>query len=267
MYSIELSFKPLDTRDDQAADDAISTLLATFRMNGQVLGREWSVSFDGKSYRTVVMAPESTSLSSRFANKHVRRAMQQLATKGLRRPEMLIRGRELQSQSSVRKARAPSYILFTSYLALESPVRASDSFRPVPLYRLPATYDGEYNDIISWQSDYQACDALQMGCATGERFGTREISDIHSSLTKRGLEICSNLRKLVRQPVYYYLYRGTGRSLSAELRRKCPSCGDSRWRLERPLHAVFDFKCNRCNLLSNIAFEFRRQWIQNSAEV
>jgi predicted nucleic acid-binding Zn ribbon protein len=257
MYSIELSFKPLAARDDRAADDAISTLLATFRMNGQVLGREWCVSFDGKSYRTVVMTPESSSLSSRFANKHVRRAMQQLAAKGLRRPEMLMRGRELESQTSLRKVGARSYILFTTYLALESPIKSSDGFRPVPLYRLPSTYDDEYNDIISWQSDYQACDALQMGCATGERFGTREISDINSSLTKRGLEICSKLGRLVHRPFYYYLYRGTGRSLSAELRRKCPGCGNSHWRLERPMHTVFDFKCDKCKLLSNIALEFR----------
>ena len=45
------------------------------------------------------------------------------------------------------------------------------------------------------------------------------------------------------------------RSRARELARLCPMCGGS-WRLEEPWH-IFDFKCDRCQLLSNIAWDVR----------
>lgn len=56
------------------------------------------------------------------------------------------------------------------------------------------------------------------------------------------------------RPVYYYLYRHAGASERAERVRRCPSCGGD-WLLAAPLHAIFDFRCDRCRLLSNVAFQ------------
>jgi predicted nucleic acid-binding Zn ribbon protein len=60
----------------------------------------------------------------------------------------------------------------------------------------------------------------------------------------------------VRLPVYYYLSKHFGRSDRAERRRKCPSCGKA-WLRKEPLHRIFDFQCQRCRLLSNVAFDVR----------
>jgi len=46
------------------------------------------------------------------------------------------------------------------------------------------------------------------------------------------------------------------RSLSAEMRRKCPGCRGP-WLLKKPLHGKFDFRCDKCHLLSNIAWNIR----------
>jgi predicted nucleic acid-binding Zn ribbon protein len=121
------------------------------------------------------------------------------------------------------------------------------------LYSIPATYHDEYCDIISWQSDYQACDNLQMNCKTGERFGIRELSGHNSSLTGQGIKICKLIMNNTDIPTYYYLYRHHGRSRKSELQRKCPQCNQS-WFFEDPVHNLFDFKCDQCHLFSNIAF-------------
>ncbi|HIP76018.1 MAG TPA: hypothetical protein EYH12_02510, partial [Psychromonas hadalis] len=56
---------------------------------------------------------------------------------------------------------------------------------------------------------------------------------------------------------YYYLYRVAGTSLESEQQRKCPSCGGE-WRLEKPLFDIFDFKCDQCQLVSNISWDFKK---------
>jgi predicted nucleic acid-binding Zn ribbon protein len=142
-------------------------------------------------------------------------------------------------------------------VALGSPLRCGDCFAPVPLYRVPATSGGEYYDVVSWESDYQACDRLQMNCTTGERFGLRQLGDIGSSLTRNGRDIAGRIAALTETPTYYYLHRYSGDSLDRELARRCPGC-DGPWRLEQPWHRLFDLRCDRCRLVSNIAMHLRR---------
>jgi len=145
-------------------------------------------------------------------------------------------------------------ILFTTHLEVQSPVRCGDCFGPVPLYALPPTYnDEEHYGVVKWAADYQACDRLQMGCATGERFGLREMSHFGSSLSRRGREVCRVIERKTGTPTYYHLFRWKGRGLAAERRRACPGCGGA-WLLPARRHERFDFRCEACRLLSNIAF-------------
>ena len=120
------------------------------------------------------------------------------------------------------------------------------------LPRQPALHDG----IKFWRADYQSCDTLQMGCTVGEKFGERELFRHDSSLSAQGIAICNTIAKETGIATFYYLLRSKGRNLTNEKKRKCPSCGGD-WLLEEPLHDLFDFKCDRCRLLSNIAFSVR----------
>jgi predicted nucleic acid-binding Zn ribbon protein len=126
----------------------------------------------------------------------------------------------------------------------------------MPLYRLPRSTSGEHSALLSWESNYKACDTLQMHCTVGERFGERQLSDPGSSFSRSGLAVCREIEQLTGQPAYYYLYRGDTRRPSAELSRNCPGC-DGPWKLKKPLHGKFDFRCDKCRLLSNIAWIVR----------
>lgn len=254
MYSLDIAFKILDKRNDDDASNAINRYLSSCRMNGQISDREWPIIYRDNSYIVNVMTPEKTSLNPKFDNDYVNNAKKELASFGLNKPKILSSGKDIES-SIVGKLDDSEYlILFTNFLSLESPIKSGKDFRPIPLYNLPKTYDKEYYDIICWQSDYKYCDELQMGCETGERFGTKEISDVESSLSKRGIKICKNISELVNIPCYYYLYKGNGRSANTEANRTCPICGSEKWKLEEPLHSIFDFKCDKCRIVSNIAW-------------
>ncbi len=56
--------------------------------------------------------------------------------------------------------------------------------------------------------------------------------------------------------VYYYLYKYNGKSRTIEESRKCPNCKGG-WFLNEPLHGIFDFKCDKCHLVSNVAWDVR----------
>ena len=149
-----------------------------------------------------------------------------------------------------------TYILYTTYVSLGSPLKCGDCFYEIPLYNLPKTYDDDYYNIICWASDYQRCDGLQMNCAVGERFGTNQLSKLDSPLTKLGLKVCGKIQEVTGKRAYYYLYKGSGRSYDSELSRKCPGCNRG-WHREAGVHKIFDFKCEKCGLLSNIAWEYQ----------
>ena len=104
----------------------------------------------------------------------------------------------------------------------------------------------------TWQSDYQACDTLQMNCRTGERFGLREMGLPESSLSRQGREICRKIEASTGLPVYYYLHRYRMRPRAADALQPCPACGGA-WKLSEPLHDRFDFRCDSCRLLANLS--------------
>lgn len=254
MHSLDVEFRVLNKRDDEVAADVINTYLSACRMNGQITGKEWTIVYKNKSYIVNLMVPEKNSLSPKNENKYVKNFKKNLIQKGISKPKIISSGKDVESSFTGVLEESDYLILFTNYLSLESPLRSGNTFDPIPLYKIPKTYDNEYYDIICWQSDYQYCDGLQMGCKTGERFGTRELTDFKSSLSKRGLEICKNISKLVNKPCYYYLYKGNGRTAKSEAERVCPICGNKKWKLKETHHSLIDFKCDKCKVVSNVAW-------------
>jgi predicted nucleic acid-binding Zn ribbon protein len=236
--------------------DALQVLLGALRMNGQVLGREWPIAQTEEGLRTPVMIPERGALGRRHQNGWVREALEKLSSAAGAKPQVMVLGDDPTGAEADRCKKPSCYVLFTTYLDLNSPLCCGDCFRPVPLYRIPHTAEGEYYDVLCWQFDYKACDQLQMNCATGERFGTRELSRPDSSLSRQGRSICRKISELTGKPAYYYLYRYGGRGGQAEARRLCPGCGGE-WLLKEPWHRLFDFRCDRCRLVSNIAWDVR----------
>ena len=240
---------------DYEPSGELQLLLGAWRNNGQIYGNDWPSVPEEHGYSTIVMCPESDSLDARFNSRYVTEAIAQCEKEGQRVTWQALGG-DLDTTPACGCTSSSAYILFTTYLGQISPVHCMDCFLAVGLYRFSPMRSGDFYEVIGWESNYQSCDSLQMHCTVLERAATRELSHIDSKLTQQGRGICSTLAASSGRPFYYYLYRGSGRSHRAELERRCPSCGGE-WRLASQLHHLFDFKCERCNLLSNVAFNVR----------
>ena len=255
MHTVKIIFQPVDKDDSKSIVDSVIFLLGAWRMNGQILGTQFPIAETRGGLEIYVNTPTDTSLSEEFNNEYVDNHISEI-TKHKVKAKITVLGKEPESARICNCPTVTKYILFTSYASLESPLKCFECFGIVPLYKIPKTANGEYHDIISWQSDYQACDSLQMNCAVGERFGTDQISKHDSPLTRKGLKVCQSIKKATGRQVFYYLYRYNAKSYKNELLRKCPNCSGD-WYLKTPLHGKFDFMCKKCNLLSNIAWDVR----------
>lgn len=246
----------------ESGADLLEAMLAAYRMNGQICGREWPILAEGEIVSAIVLSPEEQSFDARFNGKYVTAAMAHCEAEGLLMT-LEVLGEDAESLPSCQCHRPSAYVLFTSYTALESPIRCMDCFGPKALYHMEIMASGEFNELVTWQSDYQSCDQLQMNCSVLEHEATRELSNIDSSLNKIGLAHCKTLATTSNRPFYYYLFSGESENLQTELERRCPGCGND-WRLTSRLHDLFDFRCDRCRLLSNIAFDVR--WELSTSE-
>jgi len=252
MYIAEIKFKIDEKISDEDISDSLMRFLGALRMNGQIFGSEFPIAKKQDYVSATVMIPEIDSLNDKYRNEYVSNSMEQIYRLGLSNQSIDVIGKDPGSGDVCSCRRHEFYILYTNYLLIESPLHCGNCFGNIPLYKIPHTSSGEYHDIVCWQSDYQACDNLQMNCTTGERFGLREMSRHDSSLTKQGLKICEIISKSTKIPTYYYLYRHYGRSKKAEMARRCPSCNQE-WLIKTVLHELYDFRCDKCHLLSNIA--------------
>jgi predicted nucleic acid-binding Zn ribbon protein len=255
MIIVELTFCSRN-KPTEETDEAMWDSLGCLYKNGQIF-REYVVAKKKNGYSAFVELPEKTSLKKVNNNKWVNQSYKILNKLGIKMSATKLIS-EVEFNGTCCCCKSPKgYILYTDFLDNQTPLMCGDCWSVVPLYRIPPTYDeSEFYDLLQWQKDYIACDGLQMNCQTGERFGLREMTAINSSLTKRGRELCDKIKKSTGRPTFYYLYRPSGRSAAAELKRKCPSCKNN-WALQEALHEKFDFRCDDCCLLSNIALNLR----------
>ena len=105
--------------------------------------------------------------------------------------------------------------------------------------------------ILSWETNYISCDRLQMNCEVGERWALNQMQEITSQLSKQGLGICRKVEELTSTPTYYYLHNYK-KFKGDQLKRHCPKC-NKKWNLETQLHNHYDFKCDKCKIVSTIS--------------
>ncbi len=257
MFVAQIQF-PFDSADeDDEAQDNVSSILGSMWQNGQLSVRNFSVLESPQGFSAFAIIPAADALEDKHNNKWIEKGITRFLAKGGQRPNFVVIGRDTESFDACDCVESHGYILYTRWLSCESPLRCAFCLGPVPLYRVPPTYiESEYWNLCQWEADYQACDTLQMHCTVLERATMRQMSQLNSALTKSGLNICQLISASTKQPVYYYLYIHTGLDLDSETARKCPKCGGD-WLLDEPWHSKFDFKCDNCHLLSNIAFDVR----------
>jgi predicted nucleic acid-binding Zn ribbon protein len=255
MLAVELKFESKSTGAPEEKTDAIAWLLSAFVRNGNLL-EDFLVECGSGEWMAYGIAPARDAFRKSNWNKFVQQRIDGLSVANLRRPQIRFLGVVPETAPACRCVKPKGFFLFTTFLHIEPPLRCMNCNGVFPLYRLPPPASGEHSGLLAWKSSYKACDTLQMNCRVGERLGTRQMSDPESELSRLGLEVCREIEHLTGRPTYYYLHRGNGRSHSAETRRTCLVCG-GRWLLKTSLHGKFDFKCDRCRLLSNIAWNLR----------
>ncbi len=256
MYIAKIVFSLNERAPDDSHGQAIYNLLASLLHDGRI-GPDYQILDEGMSLTALVAAPAADSFDDFSGTPYIPNFIATIIDAKISPPTFEILGRAMDFIDVCRCADAPGYILYTHYAAGSiSPLHCFDCFNAVPLYRLPRLKSGEFFEIYVWQSDYRSCDRLQMHCQTGERFALREMSRLDSSLTRAGLDICRELSSLTGKPFYYHLYKHYGRSERQERARKCPSCGGE-WLLTAKFHDLFEFRCDRCRLLSNVAYSLR----------
>lgn len=254
MYVCQLSFEcELDVELDEA-QQAISMLLDQYRYNGQIIGREFPLILVEDKFEIIFVCPEQDSLAVKNNNQQVIKGYERLKTMGLSTPKFTLKGLECQSDFSDNCHPPKALILYSTYVQSCSPIRCVEHFAPVPLYKMP---ESVRKPLIKWQESQAACDQLQMNQLTEiEPFVIEQLSQLNSELLQTGNAIAKTIQQQLNIPVYQYLYRVGGEGLEPEQQRRCQSC-DGDWRLEQALHGLFDFKCDKCLLVSNVSWDWQ----------
>ncbi|MCX7048778.1 MAG: DUF2310 family Zn-ribbon-containing protein [Candidatus Sumerlaeota bacterium] len=153
--------------------------------------------------------------------------------------------------------KSPFFVLFTTMLEEDAPIRRGTDGYPFPQYLFPME-DCDKHNINCWEDYYQSYDVIWLRSGKLEIPTYRQMAEPFSELTKEGKNHCEDIERATQIPTYYYLTRYWGRSnLRAEANRPCPSCG-GKWRLKQPYvwrspRLPIVFLCKRCRLVSSAA--------------
>ena len=224
MYVVEIQFECFDNTTISAVDKAINGLMDALRYNGQILGREFPIVMGEGVFTLRLVCPDQDSLHPQYHSDFVKVCIERLADAKLLAPKVRLIGRDINSEEAAEEN--PSWqVLYTTYVHTCSPLPSGNSLLPIPLYRNPPTLNGDHKAVVKWQTEWQACDEIQMaGGCRAEHAVLHEICDTDSVLYKRGMGLRGRIEHITKIPTYYYLYRVGGISLQDEQARLCPSC-------------------------------------------
>ncbi len=253
MYAAELQFRIIGDTSYAAAEAAIRHYLEALIFQGQILGREFPTALQQEQFVSRIVLPAPDALQHAFHSDSGQQALQALQHAGLSYPKVQILGVDLMSNHTDPCDTPASYILYCRFAQTNSVLYCAEHFAPVPLYRLGVASGLE--DLIRWQLQYQALDEIQMQQhSLLLKPAERALQSLRSQLNTQGRRLARLLQRHTGKPVYYALYRGSSSDCASETSRCCPACGGP-WLQAQPWHDLFDFRCDRCLLVSNIAWQ------------
>jgi predicted nucleic acid-binding Zn ribbon protein len=250
MFHAEVRLIARNLADIEPLGEAAFAFASALRGNGQIVG-DSSGSQLGRRLRLLCMVPEKCALERRFDDQEVADTFERLAALCSGRVSFIVTGGVLHTPPPCLCHRRAHLHLLTNLLDDSSPLACGQCRRPVPFYRLQQLDRPLRERILSWKRSYQSCDELWMACRVGEDWSYRQLAQLNSRLSDEGRAICTEIEKTLGLPLFYYLMRYRRRSPATERNRKCPACGGA-WLLPVP-EGCFDFRCEPCRLLSNLA--------------
>lgn len=227
-------------------------LMSYYRGNGQIQGRVAPQYIENSRIVCLPFTLEKNSLSRKNNNFYVNRQTKKIEELCNSRLTFKTAGKSYAGYKGPCQCKKSGfYILVTDYTSIDSPLTCGTCNQSVPLYRLPVYYDHGYMPILRWETNYISCDTLQMNCEVGERWALNQMQEITSQLSREGFEICRKIEELTSVSTYYYLHNYT-KFKGDNATRRCPSCS-KKWNLKTQLHNRYDFKCDRCKIISAIS--------------
>lgn len=234
-----------------AVKETIGILLVAWEINGQILGSEHVVASVPGGFRVFVRTPAKDALAKRHHSDFALQALRHTTSKSMAKMKARRIGRVPYSDRECPGHPQAGLILFADVYSVESPVRCAECFGPVPLYTMPPGKNGDRQEITWWASGYRNCHGLLSREGTAGAFARNELESPESGLSRSGLEICDRIGSATGRRTWYYLERAHSLDAAAERERRCPRCGGE-WLLTEQWHDRFDFRCERCALLSRL---------------
>lgn len=251
MFIQEMSLKINSKLSKYKLVDQFERLLGRYHTSGQIVGHintEFPFIVDN-CVKCYVSTLEKNSLDKKNNSLEVYYELEEIEKMYKSKLKIKTLGKSYYYKEGCNCKKHTFFILFNSIVG---PLECGVCFKPIPLYRLKGlTSKTDFQHIWWWQKNYAAYDDLQLYCVAGEKWATKQMREHTSELSKEGLEICTTIEKLTGYPVYYYLYNYRRLTLAQDKKRKCPSCG-GKWLLKERFGVIFDFKCDKCKLLSSL---------------
>ncbi|HEX8246352.1 MAG TPA: DUF2310 family Zn-ribbon-containing protein [Longimicrobium sp.] len=237
-----------------AAEEAIGILLTEWQINGQVLGDASPVARVDGGFRVFVRVPARDALSEPHHSESARTCLRQFTPAELGTMQVRPIGREPRSASECPGHPEAELVLYADVYREESPLRCAECFGPVPLYTI-AVGNESRRAIVWWDSGYRSCDHLEMRKGAAAAFAQHEMQSPESDLSREGLELCARIAGATGRRTWYFLARQRGVGRAAARERRCPRCGGE-WLLSERWHRTFDFRCERCALVSRLPWPY-----------
>ena len=253
MYIQEISIDIKTTANKSTLVEEFQLLMSFYRGSGQTQGKIESQYIAQNKIVCLPYTLEKNSLARKFNNFYVNKQTQKLEELCNSKLQFRTVGKSYNSYKTPCICKKSDFFILFGYTSIDSPLNCGTCGKPVPLYRLPVYYDYGYMPILSWETNYISCDSLQMNCEVGERWALNQMQDLKSQLSRQGLKICKKIEELTSIPTYYYLFN-YNKFKGDNLSRPCPNC-NKKWGLKKQLHSYFDFKCDRCKIVSTICMK------------
>lgn len=210
--------------------------LATLYKNGQIL-KDYQLVKTDNAYFAFLTVPNKDAIESRFNNIYTNKYLHDIETK------LDYLGENVDISECCCCNESSWYMLYADYASNASPIVCGDCGHEIPLYKIQhIKSEEEHFSILNWQKAYKSVDNIWMYCLS-DRFSKRQLSDPNSQLSKSGMEICTELEKVLRKPVFYFLY------LPNKMTPNCPKCG-RRWKKSKRTKTV-DYVCEDCRLATD----------------
>jgi len=256
MLLFKVRFDPKGKQDKTDLEESARWYISSLFHNGQACG-EYFCFWNRGVLNAYVCLTGVNAHALRYHSKYGKKHLREIVETFGRAPEWI----PLDGDTPKRNpswSTAPLLYLYTTGLDWDPPVCRGDNGQPIPTYLLPVSHDIR-DGLRSWASSYGDHDCVWLHSGTLEIPAYKELVEPGSELSLCGRDLCRSIEEGTGIPTYYYLMRYWGRRKD-ESQRKCPGCG-RKWRVselsneEKPFWE-FDFRCDKCRLVSRDACDF-----------